>query len=383
MKYCICTSLLTALSFLLVISCRGQQKNVYNKFLSEYRTTNQTAASKASVLRHDTMVHPLAIASTYFVQEKVYPNEDAVKLIQQLNPKVDMSDGAKAVNGDTRLVLPNYPQVRPEVLSRFNADYSIAASPDPVLIQNFKNSSDIFNRIFQQLPVPDDDAGKKYYDSLAFFNNSILPYVNNSAQSISRLQMRYFYTELTALNRTLGKKKSSPVAYGKKPTVSHETASYIIEDFYEIASPVQIHKKSLYTQKLTKSLSSIDKKDFKMIFFDNLNATPFACNLYIYGKDDSGNRKQDPEMDSYDVWVGDKMSFSTSVKDSDPESYGFTKMGNPASTLPFNIGLGKWIVVMKKKSPDGVYLYKEISIFSETETEPDNPNARKVCYILE
>jgi hypothetical protein len=125
-------------------------------------------------------------------------------------------------------------------------------------------------------------------------------------------------------------------------------------------------------------------KGFTINYADDLGSLPFACNLYIFEKDENGNRKQDPEMDSYEVWVGDKMSFMSRENDNaDPESYGFQKMGNPASTLPFSIGLGKWVVVMKKKDPTGKLYSKEISITSETEFEPDDPNQRKVCYITE
>jgi hypothetical protein len=330
------------------------------------------------------MVHPFAIASTYFIQKKVYPNEDAVRLIQELNPTIDMSAEAHVISGDTHFILPNYPPVNKNVLIQFKAEYLKDASRDhPDLNQSFKNLSDTFNQIFQRQSVPGDEAGKKYYDSLAFFNSRILPYINNSAQSISRLQMRYFITELKALNESLSKKKLPPVAYGGRPSVSHEIASYVIEDFYEIANPVQV-KRSLYTQRVRAVGNSFeDKEHLDLIFFDGLQATPFACNLYIYGKDESGKRKQDPEMGSFDVWVGSKMKYDTRAKGSAPESYGFVKMGNPASTLPFYIGLGKWVVVMKKQGPDGVYLSKEISIYSETELEPEDPDARKVCYVLD
>ena len=385
MKPCLFTALLVTLFLLQTVFCHGQKVNTktYNRFLTEYHTNNE-AISKTAVLRHDTMVHPLAVASTYLIQEKVYPNDDAVRLVQELNPKIDMTGDASAIPGDTRLILPNYPPAKEDVIVKFNAEYLTDASPDGNLNQVFKNLSDAFNQIFQRLTVPEDEAGKKYYDSLAFFNSRILPYINNSAQSISRLQMVYFNKELSALNESFSMRRLPAGAYRRGGGNSHETASYILRDFYEIANPVQIRKRSIYTERVTRGGSSTwNKKDFELTFFDNLNAKPFACNLYIYGKDDSGKRKQDPEMELYEVWVGDKMSFNTSVTGSAPESYGFLKMGNPASTLPFNIGLGKWIVVMKKKGPGGVYLFKEISIFSETEMEPDNPNARKVCYVLD
>ncbi len=367
-------------------NCFAQTKMVaktYDKFVKEYQINNEKGPDKAVIIRHDTMVHPFAIASNYFVKQRIFPNEDAVRLIQELNPKIDMSAEAKVIQGDTRLILPNYPPPNDNVLMQFKVEYLKDATPDEDLNQRFKKSSEIFNQIFQGLPVPDDEAGKKFYDSLTFFNKTILPYINNSAQSISRLQMHYFNTELTALNQSFQTKlrRIPTKAIVRKAADDHMTASYIIADFYEIANPVQI-RRSLYTERRNGGNSIEDKKDPGFIFLDDLKARPFACNLYIYGKDEQGNRKTDPEMFTYDVWVGDKMSFTLRRNGNAPESYGFLKMGNPASTLPFNIGLGKWIVIMRRQGTSIEY-YKEISIYSETGFEPDDPNARKVCYVLD
>ena len=384
MKHCIYFLLFCISSGLGMNNCRAQQTmnaKTYDRFVKEYKI-NEKAPDKAVIMRHDTMVHPLAIASSFFVKQRVYPNEDAVRLIQELNPNIDMNAEANVVSGDTRLIWPNYPVPNEKVLYEFRMTYRNDSLPNANLNQAFKNACDAFNQIFQRLTVPEDEIGKKYYDSLAFFNNKILPHINSSAETISRLQMSYFNTELMALNNTFTALRKARVM--SRGTVnSHETASYIIADFYEIANPVRVMKRSLYTEKTSRIGNSIeDKKSYEFIFFDNLKTTPFACNLYIYGKDENGNRKKDPEMESYDVWVGDKMSYMTRINGSAPESYGFTKMGNPASTLPFNIGLGKWVVVMKKQGTDGVYLFKEISIISEKEFEPNDPNARKVCYPL-
>lgn len=375
-------------SFCATNHCQAQQKmnaRTYNKFLDEYQINNASATKKAVIMRHDTMVHPLAIASSYFVKQKVYPNEDAIRLVQELNPKIDMTADGNVIAGDTRLIFPNYPPPNETALLQFRAEYSKASSPDPGLNQSFKNASDIFNQIFQKLSVPDDEIQKKYYDSLAFFNSRILPYINNSAQSISRLQMRYFNAALTALNQTFQSKvrRMPTEVYTRGAANNHVTASYIIADFYEIANPVQIRKRSLYMEKrIGNGISEGNKKNHEMTFFYDLNVKPYACNLYIFGKDGSGNRKQDPEMEAFDVWIGDKLSFVTRVIGSAPESFGFVKMGNPASTLPIWIGLGKWIVVMKRPGTGEEY-YKEISIYTETEFDPNDPGARKVCYITD
>jgi len=371
-------------------NCIAQKKmnaRVYNRFLYEYQSNSETDPKMNTVIRHDTSVHPLAIASNYFVNQKIYPNEDAVRLVAELNPKINMSADAESVAGDTYLVLPKYPPANKRVMQAFKAAYYNDSIPNQGENQAFKNASAIFNQIFQKLVVPGDEVGKKYYDSLAFFNNRILPHINNSPSSISRLQMHYFNTEINALNE-LFKPKRLPLEYRRGAANSHEQVSYIIADFYEIANPIQVRIKSLYSTRVREIGESANDGKFRdLVFFDPLNATPFACNLYIYEKDQAGNRKADPEKDNYDVWVGDKMSFDAAVKGSDPTTFGFTRMSDPASTLPFQIGLGKWIVVMKKQTPAGTpqspYLHTEISIFSELKKEPNDPNVRKVTHVVD
>jgi len=111
MKHCIYFLLFCISSGLGMNNCRAQQTmnaKTYDRFVKEYKI-NEKAPDKAVIMRHDTMVHPLAIASSFFVKQKVYPNEDAVRLIQELNPNIDMNAEANVVSGDTRLIWPNYP----------------------------------------------------------------------------------------------------------------------------------------------------------------------------------------------------------------------------------------------------------------------------------
>jgi hypothetical protein len=411
MKYFFYSRPLWAVSFFLIVtssSSRAQQKvnaKTYQRFLNEYHARGVIKNNdEIKTFRPDSMVHPFVIATMHFSQEKVLPNQDAVQLLQELNPSVDMSDKAKLISGETQLVYPNYPPPKEKVLMQFKAEYRRASLPDDMLNSSFIYASTAFNKIFKSLNIPATDAEKKFYDSLSFLNNRILPYINNTARSISQTQMRYLNSELQALNRTLstGKEKAVPKNFKTKNTsnrnIDHSVASYVVADFYALTSSAIKRKKEAATgqqrlhnsflefasyreNSLDKNYSTEDNNSSGYSALNSLQARPFACNLYVYSTDENGNRKKDPEMYRYDVWLGDRATYMINQKAPDPSSYGFIKMGNPASTLPFTIGLGTWVVIMKERGTGKIY-NKEISIVSETETDEDDPNTRKVCYTV-
>lgn len=297
-----------------------------------------------------------------------------------------MNDSTKIISADAMLIFPIFPPVRQAVLDSFRIQYSKDSLPDKILNNEFQFEINNFNLLFTKLPVQNEGPEKPFYDSLSVLKNKILPHLDENAPNISRLQMKYLVKELAQLNQTFAAKKARSVAGVYRPTgnfysKTHTLASYIVADFYQITRPVIIRKFNRYSG--GSSGSNLCKaQDKKFIFFYDNSWTPFACNLYIYGKDEQEKRKKEPEMESFTVWLGDKMSFMGRQKDSDPTTYGFTRMGNKASTLPFNIGLGNWVVVMKKNGVGKEY-YKEISIKTETEFDPNDPSTRKVCFILE
>jgi hypothetical protein len=362
----------------------------YNKFLLEYKTRIASTLDTSGPKHLNTFVHPYAVIASDFIKEKVYADPDALKLLQVLNPNINMNDPNLRINVSTKLITPHYVPPSQEILEKFNRDYLTASAPDPTVNEEFANTVINYNNLIDQMAQsPNTVTLDGLWDSLNLIKTYVLPVFNQHSGGISQTQMRYINNEVSTLTRLFQKKATKKF---------HERSSFIIRDIINLSN---IRDWSTATLKphTSNAGSAVNHVNFNYknllhagFTNDSVSANssistsvgdrPFKCNVYVFRIDSTKQMQDtDPVAKKYFLWIGDKASFGDLIPGCDSASIGFPKNGNLASTLPVTIGFGSYIFIIRDRYT-GITFTKEVSINTETEFEKDGQNVRKIIFTV-
>src|SRR6185312_14055134 len=159
-----------------------------------------------------------ALYSNYFTENNIYPNADAIDLIDAYN-KDNTYDEIKSGRANLKLL-----QVAPVKVDAGN--YNLMRQ-NARQIQLFHTASESFyNKVNIAIGLPDETAPPDFKNQLLNSRDKILPNINTNAESIPALQMDFFLNSLIDVNRLM-----DLLTTGSGTANTHLSIAELLEDF--------------------------------------------------------------------------------------------------------------------------------------------------------
>lgn len=309
--------------------------------------------------------------SVYFTNNNIYPNADAIDLIDAYNKRLNYTD----IKNNATLFKPlliNTVTIEPQkrmMLMRM-------VSPG-ITINGMKNASAVFNQKQETInEMPDASVPGGFKQILLNFKNVVLPRINDNAANIPSLQLDFFLTSLNDINRFIDQLSESTdhsttmkvitelmddfTAYDIKPV---KTIQHVIHSPYPSGGSKYATKFLPGTEQL---LSSTDEGDLP------------NADVYVYTRDSSGNWSNQPKPDAFNVYYGANALQYSLTAGCDTLSFFKYHPSVPASTLPVILAKGNYCFVLQDISTNKLYLRTDINLRDNKVI--DDQKLIKLCF---
>lgn len=373
MKRLIITSLI---SFIWVVST-GQQRPPDNQTTAQLRVLRVNEISNRIMVRKKdpARLQMYALFSDYFTENNIYPNEDAIDLIDAYNKQTTYNE-----------IKTNQKAFRPLLLSPVKIERRTMkvmqrnSMPDRML----KIASDNFNQKQKMVDqLPDSSVPADFKKSLLSFRNIILPNINNNAANIPSLQLDFFLTSLGDINHLMDELTDS--------TNNENTINGIkemISDFsaYQVKPVNRLHIRNTRSTSYRPGGNTIFCTIAFTVADEETDSPPDDAELpnadvYVYTRDTLGKWEQQPKPDAFNVYYGANGLKYSLTPGCDTLSFFKYHPSVPASTLPVILAKGNYCFVLQDISNNKLYLRPDINLRDNKVV--DDQQLIKLCFKVE
>jgi len=314
--------------------------------------------------------------SGYFVSNNIYPNADAIDLVDAYNKQATYEDILEKRVDFKSLMLP--PLTEKQV-QYHKQEYLLMTKRVMAVNDLFKKAAAQF---VQKLPAV-SAAGhlpQAFIDSLQQFGNKILPGINNQSANIPSLQLSFFLTSLNHINQFLDQLS------GGDDEAVRATVGELMEDFY--AYPVAVMKN--FKSHLPAAFDARGTGLYQYAVYRNDDLIKHAApaemelpnaNVYVYTRGADGKWSQAPKPDAFNVYYGAN-GFKYSLKPGcDTLSFFTFHPLEPASTLPVVLPRGNVCFVLQDVNTKRLIIKPDINLRDNKEV--DDKQLIKLCFKVE
>lgn len=256
-----------------------------------------------------------AFVRTVLRRENIFPNKDALALIELLNPGISKLDSVK---NDYPLVLPIFPEPDPEVERAVRRAFRDDLRPDANTNNSFSDAifkldtlADVFASNDFALADKADIQNYKMIKSLLPKLAELLGKAQKKIDHTSRYTVNTLAKEATALDRLLEKCNTGNILSTENINGIYSLLADMNILLYAITGsrlPIYMENNDSYFSSRTyiyhtvayaESLKDEDARPDKVYFDED---DPRKFNIYVYRKDQVERlNKRDPEMDKYSI----------------------------------------------------------------------------------
>ncbi len=371
MKQCIIT---VCLIFMVIMVSSGQSpqsiKNLRMAEISERFVLQKKNPARMELYR---------FFSEYFTDNNIYPNPDAIDLIDAYNKQTGMEE-IKLNRFKFKAI--KFPVVSNELKTKINEHRALVIKTNVMLNNSFKSAVKTFNRMRWMVnalyKIP-----RTFKDSLATFGKQILPGINNYSENISALQMEFFLISLQDINKLMEQLPRST-----NTTLALQAISEMMDDFFEfnIGST-----KGIIRRDTNGFIPDNKKSAFYFAGYDPGMADKTShdedepelpnANVYVYTKGAEGKWSQEPKPYSFNVYYGANGLKYSLTPGCDTLSFFKYHPSVPASTLPVFLAKGNYCFVLQDVTNKRLYLRPGINLRDNKVI--DDMKLIKLCFIVE
>lgn len=313
--------------------------------------------------------------SDYFVQENVYPNADAIDLVDAYNKEASYDDiKAKRMNFKTLMLLP-VPENKIMIRNKQNA---MTARNLKIINEQFKRIS---LQLVQKLPLLIDGfrgISTAFTDSMKMFGNSVLPAIINKSDVIPALQMEYFLSSLNDINNFIDQ------LLMEDNLNARAAVTEMMGDFFAYQLP-GIRKMKV---KGKMGYNIVEGTMYQYAAYHpneeetGLNETDLPnANVYVYTRNANGKWNREPQPDAFNVYYGSNGLYYSLSNGADPLSLFKFHPSQPASPLPVILPKGNICFVFENLQTHKITVKPGIRLRDNTEV--DDKQLIKLCFKIE
>ena len=317
-----------------------------------------------------------ALYSNYFTENNIYPNADAIDLIDAYN-KNNTYDDIKSGRANLKLL-----QVAPVKVDAEN--YNLMRQ-NARQIQLFHAASESFyNKVNMASGLSDEIAPPDFKNQLLNSKDRILPNLNANAEYIPALQMDFFLNSLIYANRLM-----DVLATGSGPANTHLSIAELLEDFaaYKVNKVKMIQPHSpAGSATLNNGSNLFFDASYKMeegsssyLMADDADLP--NADIYVYTRNASGSWDQQPKPNAFNVYYGPNGLKYSLTEGCDTLSFFKYHPSVPASTLPVMLAKGNYCFVLQDVNTHQLYIRPDINLRDNKVI--DDSQLIKLCFKVE
>ena len=316
--------------------------------------------------------------SLYFTDSNIYPNADAIDLVDAYNKEATLEDirASRVQFKELNFVAPE-----PTINERVRLDSITAIKPGKAINDLFKAAIKTFSDKFKQA-VSNKNLPAAFIDSLAKFRRQILPVINMSSFKIASTQMEFLLFSLNDINRfveQLSLTDSLPL---------RRAVSEMMQDFFDYRSS------SLKFGMMGGSASGHNNKPVANTLYlagyinpaddgpsRSTDVSIANANVYVYTRGTNGKWDQAPKPNSYNVYYGANGLKYSLTPGCDTLSFFKFRPSVPASTLPVFLAKGSYCFVLQDINTHQIFLRPDLNLRDNQVI--DNTKLIKLCFKVE
>jgi hypothetical protein len=356
---------LTVFLLMVVLSIKGVGQDS-----SQLKRINEVSARIMMQHNDPARLQMYALYSTYLTGNNIYPNPDAIDLIEAYNKNVSYTE----IKNNTKVF-------KPLLLDTMNAE----SRKQVILLQNvivtstperMKESSAIFNQKQEQVnALPYESVPANFKQSLLNFRNVILPHINDNAANIPTLQLDFFLASLNDINHLMDK-----ITNSADNTETMKAVKELMDDFVAyVAKPVKAIK---YTPSHLNGGNMYHPNTLLRIAAEIFSPADDAdlpnADVYVYTRDSLGKWDNKPKKDAFNVYYGANGLKYSLMPGCDTLSFFKYHPSVPASTLPITLAKGNYCFVLESVSTHKLYLRPDINLRDNKVV--DEQKLIKLCF---
>ena len=316
-----------------------------------------------------------ALYSNYFTDNNIYPNADAIDLIDAYN-KDNTYDEIKSGRANLKLL-----QVAPVKVDAGN--YNLMRQ-NARQIQLFHAASESFyNKVNMASALSEETAPPDFKNQLLNSRDKILPNINANAESIPALQMDFFLNSLIYVNRLI-----DLLATGSGPANTHLSIAELLEDFaaYKVN---KVRMMQPHSPAGSATLNNGSNSFFNASYTMEGNTSYLVpddadlpnADIYVYTRDPSGSWDQQPKPNAFNVYYGPNGLKYSLTEGCDTLSFFKYHPSVPASTLPVILAKGNYCFVLQDVNTNQLFLRPDINLRDNKVI--DDSQLIKLCFKVE
>lgn len=320
-------------------------------------------------------VQMYALYSNYFTENNIYPNADAIDLIDAYNKDNSYDD----IESNRSILKPL--QVTPV---KIDAGHYNMMRQNARQIELFHTASESFyGKVATVNGLSEEIAPADFKNLLLNSRNKILPNINANAENIPALQMDFFLNSLIDVNRLM-----DLLASESDPANNRLAIGEILEDFtaYNVNTvrTMQLHRPPASAMLRNKSnlfFTASYTMENKSSYVMPDDADLPNADIYVYTRDASGKWDQQPKPEAFNVYYGPNGLKYSLTQGCDTLSFFKYHPSVPASTLPVILAKGNYCFVLQDVNTNQLFLRPDINLRDNKVI--DDQQLIKLCFKVE
>lgn len=297
-----------------------------------------------------------ALYSNYFIENNIYPNADAIDLIDAYNKSSNYDD---IQNGRTDLKLL---QIAPVKIDAGN--YNLLRQNVRQIDLFHTQSQSFYNKVTAVMGLSEEIAPPDFKNVLLNAREKILPGINSNAENIPALQMDFFLNSLIDINRSM-----DVLITGSDPANTRLEIDELLEDF----TAYHVNSSRMMQPRRPGGSAKLDEKKYSFFTasytLENKNTYEMPddadlpnADVYVYTRDAAGNWDQQPKPQAFNVYYGSNGLKYSLRPGCDTLSFFKYHPSVPASTLPVILAKGNYCFVLEDVNNHQLYIRPDINL---------------------
>lgn len=353
------------------IASQSQSTDYQTKMLRVNTISKKFLMQKKNPAR----VEMYALYSNYFTENNIYPNADAIDLIDAYNKDNNYDD---IQSGRTSLKLL---QVTPVKIDAGN--YNLMRQNARQIELFHTQSESFYNKVATANGLSEEIAPTDFKNVLLNSRNKILPNINANAENIPALQMDFFLNSLIDVNRLM-----DLLIAGSEPANTRLAIGELLEDF----TAYKVNTVKMMRPHVPAGSAILNKRS--NLFFtasyitesNSSNLVPVDADLpnadiYVYTRNESGNWDQEPKPEAFNVYYGPNGLKYSLTEGCDTLSFFRYHPSVPASTLPVILAKGNYCFVLQDVNTNQLFIRPDINLRDNKVV--DDRQLIKLCFKVE
>jgi hypothetical protein len=316
-----------------------------------------------------------ALYSNYFTENNIYPNADAIDLIDAYN-KDNTYDDIQSKRTVLKLL-----QVAPVKIDAGN--YNLMRQNARQIELFHTQSASFYNKVSTANGLSEEIAPPGFKNELLNSKDKILPDINTNAENIPALQMDFFLNSLIDINRLM-----DLLTTGSDPANTRLAISELLEDFtaykvntVKIMQPHVPSGSAMLNKRSNLFLPASYTTESNSIYLAADGADLPNANIYVYTRDASGSWDQQPKPNAFNVYYGPNGLKYSLTPGCDTLSFFRYHPSVPASTLPVILAKGNFCFVLQDVNTNQLFLRPDINLRDNKVV--DDQQLIKLCFKVE